>query len=1110
MTSPGGREVGRVSIRVVPDTSRFRRDLRAALAGLGDEGFALDGTVSRVRRLGSAMDETTASVGRLRRGLRNIDAGVRTTREGFNEFREALRRQTEEYRRANPHVSRMGVAFRALRSNVDMIDRSARRFSTALNEIDEANRRIYPNLNRLGRGLVNSDALLRRGVQSFRDYARNSRLVDGTWGRLTRTLRDVDAENRRIFPNLNRFGRALVNLDGLSRRSAEGIRELSRQAGRVSVDRIRQLRREIDIEKVVRRTGRAIGALGRMPFTGTVRGLRGIHKLQRDIRDESSRLRQVLDRVRDGFSRVRTVVDRLTPSFIKNSTAANRNRNRILLLSAAVLALLAPAGALISGALTALPSLLGAVGLAAGAVALGLDGIKRAAKTLEPEFNRLKEVVSGVFEERLTPQFAQLKSMFPLFETGFSQIANGMANMSQGVVDVVTSVKGMQQLETIFANTGTLLTNLKPYVSDLTSTFLTLNEVGSQNFHLLSQSMNTWASNFKATVNALVADGSMDKMFLGLKQFSDGFGNLFNDIYAIGVRAMGQLGGTMGNFLTQFGQVLKTLEPGLISFADSVLKAIGSFGVQVSPEFSIFLQNLGQTLLTLEPILTSLVNNGLSVLNTAMTTLGPAVQQLTPGLQALFTTLANAANQALPKLGPALEQVAMAFSTMMQDPAFQGALTGFIVAFTDALNQLLPILVQNAPAITQLATNLLQLATMALPFVTAGVQAALGVFQVFIGAVTALVEVFRSAAGAVPEAVQAIKAAITGNFSDAGSLLMEAGRQVVQGLINGIQSMIGAAVSAAKTVASAVANAAKSVLGINSPSKVFHEYGENVGQGLANGIDAQQEQAVKSAKSLADALQQVFGDEQKINIAIIVGDYKSSVDDFASQTSKAAKSVKNAGAVSEKAYGEMDDATKKQKELLQLRADELQMESRRLDNMADTAENRRRKQMLQEQIDALQEQADEMDMQAKKMAYENKWGEAYDTILDEIEQIPPEAESKGLTIMQRLQKGLKDGWSGVQRELRLMADDFGEVFGVANMSGEIDKIADQSGFASIPQDFAKATTDQFLSDIGAGGGVLGGVMNEGIQYVFNVMTMDEALQAKQTEENRNRLRYIGR
>jgi phage-related protein len=71
-----------------------------------------------------------------------------------------------------------------------------------------------------------------------------------------------------------------------------------------------------------------------------------------------------------------------------------------------------------------------------------------------------------------------------------------------------------------------------------------------------------------------------------------------------------------------------------------------------------------------------------------------------------------------------------------------------------------------------------------------------------------------------------------------GSLLYDAGKDLIRGLINGIKSMGGAAVSAAKDIAHSVAAGAKHAFGIKSPSRVFAEIGRYVSEGMAVGITA--------------------------------------------------------------------------------------------------------------------------------------------------------------------------------------------------------------------------------------------------------------------------------
>lgn len=87
--------------------------------------------------------------------------------------------------------------------------------------------------------------------------------------------------------------------------------------------------------------------------------------------------------------------------------------------------------------------------------------------------------------------------------------------------------------------------------------------------------------------------------------------------------------------------------------------------------------------------------------------------------------------------------------------------------------------------------------------------------------------------------IESIPDRIVGWIGDLGTLLYDAGKHVIQGLINGIKASGGSLINTVKGVAEDwVAGPFKHVLGMKSPSKVFHGYGLNIMQGLANGITA--------------------------------------------------------------------------------------------------------------------------------------------------------------------------------------------------------------------------------------------------------------------------------
>uniref|UniRef100_A0AB39U232 Tape measure protein n=1 Tax=Mycolicibacterium phage Alyssa1 TaxID=3240801 RepID=A0AB39U232_9CAUD len=86
-------------------------------------------------------------------------------------------------------------------------------------------------------------------------------------------------------------------------------------------------------------------------------------------------------------------------------------------------------------------------------------------------------------------------------------------------------------------------------------------------------------------------------------------------------------------------------------------------------------------------------------------------------------------------------------------------------------------------------------------------------------------------------------------------------------------------------------------------------------------------------------------------------------------------------------------------------------------------------------------------------------------------------------------------------------------FGADGFSTDSDNPLMQAGagLANAPVDFAKATGKQFLSDLGiSGNGVLSRALTEGIQYIFQISSVDEALSIKDRETSKNALSIVGR
>lgn len=83
--------------------------------------------------------------------------------------------------------------------------------------------------------------------------------------------------------------------------------------------------------------------------------------------------------------------------------------------------------------------------------------------------------------------------------------------------------------------------------------------------------------------------------------------------------------------------------------------------------------------------------------------------------------------------------------------------------------------------------------------------------------------------------------------------LLQIGKDIISGLINGIRNKINDVKNAIKDVTDSITGKIKSILNINSPSKVLEQYGIWTGGGLENGIEKSVKGVAKAADSMAKA-----------------------------------------------------------------------------------------------------------------------------------------------------------------------------------------------------------------------------------------------------------------
>lgn len=108
-------------------------------------------------------------------------------------------------------------------------------------------------------------------------------------------------------------------------------------------------------------------------------------------------------------------------------------------------------------------------------------------------------------------------------------------------------------------------------------------------------------------------------------------------------------------------------------------------------------------------------------------------------------------------------------------------------------------------------------------------------------------------------ALSVIASAFGGWFEDLAKQSHDWGRNVIQGLINGIKSMMSSAISLISDFASDLAASAKSMLGIHSPSRVFMEIGGYISEGMGLGIHKKGDAARNSLANLVSEMTASIG-----------------------------------------------------------------------------------------------------------------------------------------------------------------------------------------------------------------------------------------------------------
>ncbi len=540
------------------------------------------------------------------------------------------------------------------------------------------------------------------------------------------------------------------------------------------------------------------------------------------------------------FSTLGASVSEFTQSMGKSIATARPFGVSIVAIAAAA-SLAVPAIGLMSGALVALPGILSAIVAPLGAVLMGMEGIKQSLVNsgwavfdkkgkLKPgeQLAKIQDSVSKVFETGLTPVFTKLLAIIPALQEGFGAIAQGLVGMTDGFVSALTSAKGLDQIKTMFKNIGDALGQASPGIRDFTAAMLTLSTEFSKKLPGMAQSFNNWASKVLTWVDKITTKGPD-----GLSQFDKAMSGLGDSLKSFG-SGIGDL------FLKGFDWISNPENPKkVVSFINDLKTAIDGLWPILDKTFT----RLEQLMKTAAPLIKTA--GALSEL-TGQNKTGSNFKAPGEGSDGGSTgqkAWDGFKNGFLQAFDPAWlgNKITEMFNSVPWSSVWQG--------LKDSWNAVLGFFQGSVSFFSNMWSSIQSAASSAWNGIVSAVSSA----------ITNVVSAIVNGGSQIMAEVGSWPGKIQSFFADAGSWLVAAGQQLVQGFINGMSDMIGAAVAKAREFASRVKNAVTDFLGIHSPSRVMHDLGQYTGQGFADGLESQKEKITNVAADIAKSVKDQFG-----------------------------------------------------------------------------------------------------------------------------------------------------------------------------------------------------------------------------------------------------------
>lgn len=312
------------------------------------------------------------------------------------------------------------------------------------------------------------------------------------------------------------------------------------------------------------------------------------------------------------------------------------------------------------------------------------------------------------------------------------------------------------------------------------------------------------------------------------------------------------------------------IEAALVGVANAVRNAAPALGKALKA----MIKALGPALVELIKVLGDGVRQLAIELIRIITEQGPGLIGAALGLVvSLLDQLVDNLPTILTRLFEILDMVLAAIDGYL--PTFAAHLLSWLTSILDFLQQLTPLVLQfvlnlvisiintlaeNIPQMVEAGVNLINAWLTGMASMAAGIiDAAFNALITFINAFSnAIDQRGPELKAAVSKLINSIKNFIFGDINnvagDIGSHAMSIGRNIIDGIVNGINNAKNAVLNVMYNLASSCLDTVKSFLGIHSPSRKFAEVAKFMMLGMSKGLGDNEDMVYRDLKDISEKI----------------------------------------------------------------------------------------------------------------------------------------------------------------------------------------------------------------------------------------------------------------